>query len=279
VKYLLLSSLLAVPALAAAQTNLAAISQQILHEGMALYHLEQAASVSTDMLRAARFPTQQITAYFSYAAADSMRTLFVGGPPAKPQVLAEFRFASHAIRPTASRRGGRRALLPREQILLSIRQQSMADLQQIPGLALSPKAAFNAVLLPKGEQTWVYVLTGTNEPGVVLLGNDYLLRYDAAGRLLGRKKLHPGLIPIGPPPASVGAVRGTLHVHDSRATPFITPTDICTLLLGRARLPGVNHIVMGPKYVSVFSLADARLAILTRKAFEQLPQPQAGAGR
>jgi hypothetical protein len=282
VNYPFLTSLLLAVALAPparAQTSLTAPAAAILREGHALYQLERAAWVSTDLLRTSHLPLAQVTDYFSYARADSVCTLFVGGPAAAPVVLAEYRYPQQLIGPGTARAFGPRHLLPPERRLLGVRQQSLADLQHIPGLELPAGASFNPVLLPKGDQTWVYVLTAATRPGVVVLGNDYLLRYNAQGRLLARRKLHPGPIPLGTPPAGA-RVRTTLHAHGAAAGAYITPTDVCTLLLYRGQLPGASHLVMSRKYVSIFSLADARLVILTRQDFmKHSARPAAGAGR
>ncbi|GAA3950279.1 hypothetical protein [Hymenobacter algoricola] len=268
--YRLLAGLLLAAAPAAhAQLNLEAISQDILHEGLALYQSERASWVSTDLLQASGQPLSQVSGYISYTTGDSVRTLFVGGPAGAPRVVADYRYPHNSIRAAFVRRTGPRALQPREQHLLTIRQQSLADLQQVPGAELPADAAFNAVILPKGSQFWVYILTAPIRPGVVLLGNDYLLRYDAAGKLLTSQKLHHRLIALGPAPAGQ-VVDASVHTHLPDLSPFITPTDICTLLLYHDRVPGQRHLVLGKKYVSIFSLPDARLAIITRRAFDKL---------
>jgi hypothetical protein len=270
VKYLLLASLLASASMAYAQNNLQSTSQSILHEGLELYQLEQAAWLSTDLLEARHYPTQQINEYFSYASGDSIRTLFIGGRQSAPQVLTEFRSPRTHIRPATTRQLSGRELLAPEQALLAIRRRSLADLQHVAGAELPAHTAFNVVLLPKGPQVWVYVFTGatpgTTQRGVTLLGNDYLLHYKANGQLLTSKKLHPNLIPISRPQTKQ-PIQASLHLHKEGKMPFITPTDVCTLLLYQKQLPGRTHLVFSKKYVSIFSPADAKLTILTRQAF------------
>ncbi|RYU81297.1 hypothetical protein [Hymenobacter persicinus] len=270
-RYLLLLCLLAVAPAVSAQRNLTTASREILREGQALYHLERASWVSTDLLQASHFPTRQVMAYFSYTTLDSVRTLFVGGPADKPRVLAEYCFPMAAIAPSTGVRRGPRNLTSAERKLLSVRLKSMADLQRIPGVSLPPNATFNAIVLPKGKQTWVYVLTATTQPGQFLVGNDYLLRYNTSGRLLARQQLHSGAVLLGSQ-SQTAPVRSTLHFHRADTTPFMTPTDICTLLLYHDRLPGKNHLVLGEKYVSIFSFADTKLTIITRQEFEKSGQ-------
>jgi len=153
VHYLFFIGLLLVVAPGAyAQNDLPATSQEIVREGVALYQLERAAWISTDLLQARGFPTPQVSGYFSYAAADSVRTLFVGGAGPTAQVLAEYRYPLRAIRPATARAAGPRPLLPRERALLAIRQQSLADLGHIPEAKLPERASFNAVLLSKAAR-------------------------------------------------------------------------------------------------------------------------------
>lgn len=268
--YVLAGALLALPLRAAlAQPSLETTRQNLLREGLALYTSERASWVATDLLQATRFNTQQIHSYFSYPTpGDSVRTVFVGGTAAAPQILAAYSFPAGNIRPASAHRSGARALTTREQQLLAIRAKSMKDVARIAGFEVPATTSLNPVLLEKGAETWVYVLTGATAAGTVPLGNDYLLRYDSAGRLTHKSKLHSSLISIGKAPAGQ-SVAATLHTHLSGAAAFITPSDICTLLLYRPQLPGKQHLVLGEKYVSVFTPADATLTLLTRKAFEQ----------
>ena len=268
--YLLAGVLLALSLRAAqAQRSLEATRQNLLREGLALYTSERASWVATDLLQASNFETRQVRSYFSYATPDdSVRTVFVGGTQAAPQVLLAYCFPIGNIQAASAHRSGARPLTEREKRLLSIRTKSMEDLPRVAGFEIPKNASLNPVLLEKGTETWVYVLTGATTAGTVPLGNDYLLRYDSAGRLLRKEKLHSSFIAIGPAPVGQ-KVAATLHTHQPGTAAFITPTDICTLLLYRHQLPGRQHVVLGEKFVSVFTPADASLALLTRKAFEQ----------
>ncbi|QNH63821.1 hypothetical protein [Hymenobacter sediminicola] len=268
--YVLASALLALPFRAAlAQSSLEVTRQNLLREGMALYTSERASWVATDLLQATTFDTHQIRSYFSYSTPDdSVRTVFVGGPVAAPQVLSAYSFPTGNVRAASAHRSGARPLTEREKQLLAIRTKSMEDVPRVAGFEIPKNASLNPVLLEKGTETWVYVLTGATTTGTVPLGNDYLLRYSTSGKLLHKEKLHSSFIALGPAPVGQ-KVAATLHTHQPGAAAFITPTDICTLLLYRHQLPGKQHVVLGEKFVSVFTPADASLALLTRKAFEQ----------
>jgi hypothetical protein len=60
-----------------------------------------------------------------------------------------------------------------------------------------------------------------------------------------------------------------MHSHLD-AHPYITPSDICAILLYKNQLPAHQHHVIGKEYVSLFDIDKQQLVILTRKAFEKI---------
>ncbi len=84
----------------------------------------------------------------------------------------------------------------------------------------------NLILISNGEKK-VYILTGPQQSGVVIFGNDYLVTFDKANKLIGKKRLHKNIIPL--PYEGTDdekKTEGTVHSHLPETGDFITATDI-----------------------------------------------------
>jgi hypothetical protein len=103
---------------------------------------------------------------------------------------------------------------------------------------------------------------------VLPIGNDFLLTYSATGKLRSRERLHNSYLPMRRD-ATQSEVKAMIHSHLS-AHPYITPSDICSMLLYHDQVPGEQHYVVGENYVSLFNSEKQQLFILTRKAFEKM---------
>jgi len=131
----------------------------------------------------------------------------------------------------------------------------------------------NVALLDKGSEIRAYILTGPNSETLLPIGNDYLLTFSPAGQLLRAEKLHNSYIPITPR-AGGEAITGAMHTHLA-AHPYITPTDICTVLLYKEVVPTSQLYVMSKDFVSIFDVPKKQLVILTKKAWDKINQQQA----
>ncbi|MBS2027893.1 MAG: hypothetical protein JST54_08330 [Deltaproteobacteria bacterium] len=88
------------------------------------------------------------------------------------------------------------------------------------------------VLVPEKDGISVYVMQGGTREGALLLGGDFLDRYDRAGtRLLSRLQYHKAVIavPQSDPKHPEGKPAGSYHTHVIDEGP--TPTDIAAVLL------------------------------------------------
>ncbi|WP_220612577.1 hypothetical protein [Hymenobacter sp. HSC-4F20] len=260
---------------ASAQTPKAqAIEQEILKEGLALYESERASWVATDLLLARKPDMSQLGGYFSYADGDSVRTVFVKRSTAPNLLTVAYSFSFHrsAIEPAAARQQGTRAGSAREQKLYALRETVEQEL--VSGEVARAPYQFpentrpNIILLDQGPTPRAYVLVGPQEAGVLPIGNDFLLRFTAAGKLQKVERLHNSYLAMRLPEGSQ-TVRAGMHSH-LPAHPYITPTDICSLLLYKDSFPAPQHIVMGKDYVSVFDIEKQQLSFLNHKEFDKV---------
>lgn len=126
----------------------------------------------------------------------------------------------------------------------------------------------NIILLESTKGVRAYVLVGPQTAGVLPIGNDFLLSFDTTDKLQTVERLHNSYLAMSPPEKTKDIQAG-MHSH-LPAHPYITSTDICSLLLYQDAFPAPRHIVMGQKYVSIFDVQKQQLLLLTKKAFDKI---------
>ena len=244
----------------------------ILAEGLSLYQSERSSWVATDLLMASTIDPAQIGGYLSYFRGDSVCTIFWGagatGAAGSP-LLASYTFPRQDVRVATGNRHSVGAFTPQEAQLFSIRQATMAVINSADGgFNLPANTSLNVALLADKNETRAYVLTGPRQNGIVPIGNDYLLTFSPAGKLRHTERLHNSYLPMSWD-ASKGEVTSMMHSH-LEAHPYITPTDICSILLYKDQIAARQHCVFGKEYVSIFDIDKQQLAIITRAAFEKM---------
>jgi hypothetical protein len=113
----------------------------------------------------------------------------------------------------------------------------------------------------------VYVLTGPKVTGVVIFGNDFLMTFDERDNLKDKKEIHRNLIPIEFEKGQNTV--GAMHSHTFGTSDFITPTDICTLMLYAKFAGWESHIVLSQKYVSIWNCDAETLTLMTWEEYEK----------
>lgn len=244
----------------------------ILAEGLRLYQSERSSWVATDLLLATTTDRTQIGGYLSYLDGDSVRTIFwpkgTDGAVGTP-LLASYAFLRQDVRlGTASYRPAG-AFTTHQAQLFAVRQAARATLAAAPAsYSIPANASLNLALLEDGNETRVYVLTGPRASGIVPIGNDHLLTFSTDGHLKSTERLHNSYLPMGPGESKT-AIQSMFHSHLD-AHPYITPSDICSILLYHNQVPAHQHYVMSRDYVSIFDIDKQLLVIMTRKAFDRI---------
>lgn len=250
------------------QIDLDKVAKQITEEGKKLYKLELAAWHGSDIFRRNFKGPEQIGGYFSYIDSKTPKCLFFSREN-EPKVIGVVSFGDIQIVETATIDFKKRDFKRFEKDIYTIRQKALNEIQQDSILFVTySNASLNLIPLISGGEKKVYVLTGPKNPGVILFGNDYLLTFDKNDNLSKKEKLHKNLIPIEfdiNNPKEVGAV----HSHSSESSEFITPTDICTLLLYAKFAGWEQHVVMSERYVSIWDCEKESLKIMTSEDYEK----------
>jgi len=163
-----------------------------------------------------------------------------------------------------------------ESDLIKIRQDALKRLTDNKDEFFSfyNNTSFNLVPLINSKERKVYVLTGPQTGDVVLIGNDYVLRYDPKNNFKGKAKIHNSLIQLPYKLDKGNSAASTMHTHI--VSEVIDPTDICTILLYKEYVEWKHHYVISSKYVSIFDVEKEILVIMTRKAWEKISKNEAG---
>ena len=81
-----------------------------------------------------------------------------------------------------------------EKDIFEIRQTALAIVQKDTLFKTYKNTNLNFIPLISNGDKKVYILTGPEQNGVVILGNDYLLNFDDNNKLIGKKRLHKNII-------------------------------------------------------------------------------------
>ncbi|SFG74230.1 hypothetical protein [Pontibacter chinhatensis] len=271
---LLLLAILLTPAIAAAQKQVnQKIRAQILDEGYRLYRSEMASWRGTDLFLE-NYPElrEKAGGYFSYEHNDSTRCIFFSKGE-QPQALISFTFDNSFTTDRAKVAQQERPFTKLERDLYQVRKAALAEINADTLFQQYNNTNLNLVPLIKGKEKKVYVLTGPQLQGVVILGNDYLLTFDSNNKVKSKQKLHQNIIPIDFKADSVEEA-STMHTHLPSTGGYMTPTDICTLLLYGQMSQWKQHYTLSQNFISIWDVEKRDLVMLTRKAWEKIMQHQ-----
>ncbi|WP_280672161.1 hypothetical protein [Dysgonomonas sp. PH5-37] len=243
----------------------------IVEEGEYLYRLEMASWHGTDLfLEHCGDKRNDIQGYFSYpATSDSTRCVFFGKGDI-PKIIGNITFDKTFNLNSATINIGERGFTEEENSLYIIRQKALAEAQTDTLFKYYKKTNLNFIpLVYKGEKK-VYILTGPIETGVVIFGNDYLLTFDKKNNLRKKKSIHNNIIFTSYEAEDGKELVGGMHSHLPTTGDFITPTDVCTLMLYSKYTNWEQYYVISENYVTIWDCKDNEAAVLTREAFNKI---------
>jgi hypothetical protein len=247
---------------------------EIVKEGITLYKSEMASWYGSDLFAAKVADTRaNAGGYFSYT--DGARTKCIFFSKDEPlRVLAAFSFDSTFSTSTAVIEAQERKFTEKESELYTIRSSALSIIRTDTLFKSYRNATLNLVPIADEGGKRVYVLTGPQNNGVVLFGNDYLITFDQQNNIAAKSKLHKGLIPIEYGSKDGATVFGSMHTHLPGYSPHITATDICTLMLYEKFAKWKQHYVMSNRFVSIWNCDTDKLTTLTREAWDKINSDQ-----
>lgn len=253
-------------------TSFGQTEDEILAEAYLLYNSEKASWNGTDIFLD-KFPNKRnlIGGYFSYSENNIHSCVFFDQEE-NPNVLAKISFNDNFEVQLAKIDTTNRKLSNAEMDLFSIRKIALREMDQDTLFKRYNNTNLNPIPIITNKSRKVFVLTGPQISGVVILGNDYLLTFDKKNKLKSKKSLHKNIIPIEYNDDTKDAV--TMHSHLKSTGNLITSTDLCTIMLYENYAHWKQHIVISEKNVSLWDCENDKLLIMTRKAWDKISKHQ-----
>lgn len=258
----------------AGQKNPTEEAQPIVAEGKLLYKSEMASWYGTELFMKNYTNRDNIGGYFSYSDGDTSKCLFFSNAE-NPKIIGTISFDSTYNVATAKSDLIERDFTARENDIFIIRQIALAEIKSDSLFRFYQNTNLNIIPLINGNDKKVYVITGPQQLGVVLFGNDYLLTFDSDSKLLSKKKLHQNLIPVLYGNEAEGVeVEGSVHNHTAESGDFITATDICTLMLYARFTNWKTHNVVSEKYLNVWNCETNQLTVVPMGTVKKIVEDQ-----
>jgi len=257
------------------QKDLTEKTEPIVAEGKLLYKSEMASWYGTDLFLEVYKQRENIGGYFSYNENEIAKCVFFSKNE-NPKIIGIISFDNTYSTKTAKTDLTERNFTKREADLYQIRKIALAEIQTDTLFKTYNNTNLNLIPLITKKEKKVYVLTGPKNNGVVIFGNDYLLTFDNDNKLTLKKQLHKNIIPIeyGRKQQDGKEIVGTMHSHLPETGDFITPTDICTLMLYEKIAKWKTHNVVSKKYLSIWNCETDELNVVPMDLVEKINKVQ-----
>jgi hypothetical protein len=270
---LLLSTLISLSAFG--QDNLTTLAKPIVDEGKRLYKSEMASWYGTDIFVENYKERANIGGYFSYTENETSKCIFFSKADT-PKVIGTISFDSTYNTKTAKTEIFEREFTKLESDLYTIRKIALVTINSDTLFKTYKNTNLNLVPLIDNNEKKVYVLTGPEQNGVVIFGNDYLLMFDTANNLVTKKPLHKNIITInyGSKELEGKEIEGTIHTHLPETGDFITATDICTLMLYEKFTKWKQHNVVSKNYLNIWNCLTDELVVIPMETIDKINRNQ-----
>lgn len=257
------------------QDNPTEQAQPIVAEGKLLYKSEMASWHGTDLFLENYKDREYIGGYFSYTDQEISKCIFFSKGD-KPKVIGTISFDNTYEVKSAKIDLTEREFTINENDLYTIRNTALSEINSDTLFKTYKNTNFNLIPLIKGNEKKVYVLTGSQQNGVVIIGNDYLLNFDKDNKLSLKKQLHKNIIPIyyGGEEEQGKQIEGAMHTHLPETGDFITATDICTIMLYEKFAKWKSHNVISKKYLNIWNCETDQLTVIPMDAVEKINKDQ-----
>jgi hypothetical protein len=249
--------------------SLLIVANQIVAEATTLYKSEMASWYGTDLfVDKYKDKQKRASGYFSYSENGVDKCIFYTNGDA-PKVLATIEFSNGVYSVEAAKsNANERDFTDLEKNLHTIRAKATARIETDTLFESYKNTNFNIVPIVDKNQRKVYVMTGPQQTGVVIMGNDYEIDFNDKNEITHVRKIHSSIIPLEY--SGEKEVVGAMHTHLATTGDFITATDVCTLMLYAKTAKWKQHYVMSEKYVSIWTAEKNHLLILTKEIFDKI---------
>lgn len=211
----------------------------------------------------------KVGGYFSYSLNERSICVFFS-KDSLPKILGTFSFDSTFNLKTVIIDKEERQLTSREASLLSIRKSAFKTMTTDTLFKFYKDTDPNLIPLDDENGKRVYILSGPKKQGVVIFGNDYLLKFDNGGELSDKRRLHKSILRFDYGSENGKNAFASMHTHLPETGDLITATDICTLMLYEKFAQWAQHIVISKTNVSMWNCKSDQLVVITREAWEKI---------
>ncbi len=244
--------------------------QDVLKEGKLLYRLEKASWYTTDDFLA-KYPDKLALAggYVSYEAEDGFINTVFFERENPERILIRYHYTADPDKRIflADTLNVEASQMEKDLIALRINTIEQLNNNSDEFFSYYSNASFNIIPLITPTERKVYILTGPKSSGVVLIGNDYLLKFSSDNEFVSKEKIHNTLVVLDAVSSDNNSIKVSMHSHVK--SEIIDATDICTLLLYRDFVEWKKHYVISSKYISMFDLETEELVIMTMEDWEK----------
>ncbi len=247
--------------------------ENIITEGKLLYRSERASWIGTDLFLERYTNKDNIGGYFSYFDDDKTKCVFFSKAD-NPKVIGTMTFDSTFNMNTVDVNMQERDFVKKELESYEIRQLAFQVIYSDTIFKTYNNTSLNVIPLITETSKKVYVLTGPQANDVVIFGNDYLISFNEENKPTRAKMLHKNIIPIynKESKSAPGEALSTMHSHSEETGEYITPTDICTLMLYEKYANWKTHIVVSQKYLNIWDCNTNELTLLSNKEAKKLAE-------
>ena len=246
-------------------------TQPIVDEGKRLYKSEMASWYGTDIFLEEFKERDKIGGYLSYSGNDTAKCIFFSkGDNAK--VIGTISFDSTYNVRTAISNLTEREFTKNEFDLYVIRSMALKTINSDTFFKTYKNTSLNLIPIISNGEKKVYILTGPQNNGVIIFGNDYLLSFDNENKLTGKKQLHRNIIitNYGEKTEDGNEIVGAMHTHLPETGDFITATDICTLMLYEKFTKWKQYNIISANYFTIWNCETNKLTTISNEVMDKI---------
>lgn len=249
-------------------------AEEVLEEGKLLFRLEKGSWYGTDhLVENYSSKTDSLGGYLSYETEENTINTIFFNRYNPDEILVRYMFGeTPGKEPKRVDLANRKATdLEKDLIALRLDATNQVNTDVDGFFSHYENTSLNFIPVIKGKERHVFILTGPQVSGVVLLGNDYKLTYNSKNKMKSKMKIHNSLLQFSSSGTEdIEDVSNVIHSHV--VTDLISSTDICTLLLYRDYVEWKLHIVVGKKNVSLFDMENAELVTIKLKHWMKMAE-------
>lgn len=241
--------------------------EQINEDGTNLYKLSLMTQYSADMMYEKDLMVG-MTGYLSYASGGMFYSIYWMGSGESRKVQYRFMAVNPEQKSLIQMGKDNVALTKEEALLADVKSQVLQAVQTDRQFFVrtSTGLGLQVQLLSKGSNIVAYLMPYQTAENTVPIGNDFEMVFNgSSGALRAREVIRETYtaVPVDIEPNDQGQLI-TFHDNTLNGPAFISPTDICSLLLYGGNRAGHEHHVISGMYLSIYDVQKREIRLQKR---------------